>query len=68
MTQTNINSRLVDNTDAGSIFVAVNRMQPCPTGVSDVSWTGYKNTHQKKRVAGNTQPVQVRTTGPVTEF
>ena len=66
VTPTNIEARLVDSTDVGSIIVAVNRVRPCPTGVSDVSWTGYKNPGRKKHVVKNTQPVQVRTTGPVT--
>ena len=38
-TSTNIEARLVDNVDADSIFVAVNRVRPCCPSQPDTRWT-----------------------------
>lgn len=68
MTPTNVEACLIDG-DEESIFVAVNRVRPCYSGVPDTSWTGLKKrkSHRKKpRVDLNNDGVATRTTGPVT--
>ncbi len=44
--QTNIETSLVDDLGgAGTIFVAVNFVHLCYSGVPDTSWTGHKKAH-----------------------
>ena len=64
-TPTNVEAQLIDDIDAEPIFVAVNRIRPCPADLSDTAWKGTKKTcHRKKTIA--TPAVAHRTTGPVT--
>ncbi len=68
---TNIETHLVDDVDAESVFVAVNRVCPCSAGLPDTVWTGAKKKRKyKKKKKGiadaNTGSRATRNTGPVT--
>jgi hypothetical protein len=47
VTPTNLEARLVDDVDAEPIFVAVERVRPCHSGMSGDSWTGKKRCSQE---------------------
>lgn len=67
VTPTNIEARLVDDTRADPIFVAVNRVRPCSPEFPDTSWTGPRKKrkyHKKKKVADSDRAGTG--TGPVT--
>ena len=68
VTPTNIEARLVDDMDAESIFVAVNRVRPCHPELPDSSWTGHRKWkgRKKRNSKDSEKPVVVeRQTGPV---
>ena len=66
VTPTNIEARLVDDPSSESIFVAVNRVRPCYSGVPDKSWTGPKKRRAKKKKNSGTKLTSTTSTGPVT--
>ncbi len=48
VTPTNIEAHLMDNPEADPIFVAVNHIRSCYSGVPDTSWTGHKKACTKR--------------------
>ena len=48
-TSTNIEARLVDDVDADSIFVAVNRVRPCCPSQPDTRWTGPRRRRRQTK-------------------
>ena len=66
VTPSNIEARLVDDPSAESIFVSVNRVRPCYSGVADTSWTGHKKKHRSKKKSTATHPDVKEYTGPAT--
>ena len=49
VTPTNIEAKLVDNVNAKSILVAVNRIKPCAANLPDTTWTGAKKKRKYQR-------------------
>ena len=67
VTPTNIEARLVDNVDAESIFVAVNRVTPRAANLPDITWTGAKKKrkYQRRKTVDDNTSTSHRS-GPVT--
>ena len=67
VTPTNVEARLVDEVDAESIFVAVNRVRPCRPELPDTSWTGRKTRKRRKKPEKKAAEVpEEQRSGPVT--
>ena len=71
-TPTNIEARLVDDPDAETIFVAVNRVRPCYPEQTNTLWKGQRKqksgtvSQSAKSKASSKESSSIRTTGPVT--
>ena len=53
LTPTNAEIRLVDKPSDPAIFVSLNRLRPCYSELSDVSWSGKSKRHRKKQSVSN---------------
>ena len=53
LTPTNAEIRLVDKSSDPAIFVSLNRLRPCYSELSDVSWSGKSKRHRKKQSVSN---------------
>ncbi len=70
VTPTNVEARLVDDPDAKSIFVAVNRVWPCSSSLPDASWTGTAKRRKPRKSETQTETKIDGTSraGPVTRL
>ena len=65
VTPTNVEARLVDDVDADSIFVSVNRVRLCPPNLPDNVWIG-KKKHRRSRPQNVVVERPTERAGPVT--
>ena len=77
VTPTNVEARLVYDSDEETIFVAVNRVRPCYPEQTNTLWRGRQKrksrtvskpteTKATKSKVGSSQSSSIRTTGPAT--
>ena len=72
LTSTNAEVRLVDKPEENTIFVALERLRPCPGELKNVSWTGHHTKRAPRSRKTKSTPVPSQTeqqrpyTGPTT--
>ena len=60
--------RLIDSPENNLIFVALDRIRPCPKEMTDETWTGLNKTAQTEPNAtnGSSKPNESGYAGPIT--
>ena len=57
LTPTNAEIHLVDKPSDPAIFVSLNRLRPCYSELSDISWSGKSKQHRKKQCLTKLSPM-----------